>query len=706
MSPSQPDDFLQLALAHLENRDSKRLADLLRMHPDRAMEVERLRRILGAFEENGRTQDATNGTRSVEEASPSLPTDSLATITSSGRGNAGILATDEQLESGKDLGKYRLERRLGMGGMGVVWLARDTELGSQVALKFLPAVVSRDEESMRQLRREARNMLSLTHEHIVRCYTLDRVDGIAFLAMEYLRGPNLSALLRERGRGRGLEVREVLNALEQVASAIDYAHEHGCLHLDLKPSNLMLTRPAGDELVNGKAIVKVADFGLSYRTTATGSGSADTFTGGGTLAYIPPEILRNELPTTASDIYSLGATLYHLLSGQPPFLGRDLKDRVLNEPPPRLDSECTSLNEIILRCLEKEPSNRPTNARAVWQGALYLRHREVKPSVKNGLRGKLTGLFTSPKGKLPADFTAVDARGGYDGWARSIRDKRTGLEFQLVSAGSYMRGSQEGTGHQSERPRHRVEFRGPFYLATCLVTVREWRAFADGLRFHTLAEQAGIGVTLKAEGSWAMHPRANWKNPFPLLSTEYSMEDHPVTLISWSDAQQFCEQYGYRLPTEAEWEYACRAGTSDDYWWGNKQSKAVGCGNFCDTSFRSKITKAPGGPAAQGEGKSAGRLFEFDDGWAYTSPVRHYRSNPWGFHDMLGNVWEWCQDAFDPHCYEAKVLHAPVGMSGSYRPIRGGSFADGPDACRSAFRHRAAPDYASSKIGFRPLIQL
>ncbi len=707
MSSTEVDEILAQALSRIRVHDDAGLAALIQDHPEQAGEIARLREVMRLVDPDAPATPNTGDRSAVRELKefhmplPVRPSPGRLAAAQQAEGGVAI-----RLESGQQLGKYSLQRELGRGGMGVVWLARDSELGIQVALKFLSDVLTHDEESMRQLRREARNMLALTHEHIVRCYTLERVGSIAFLVMEYLRGPTLAEVLKERQRGRmqGMDSREVLIVLEQVAAAIDHAHKHGCLHLDLKPGNLMLTRVPGDLLASGRAVIKVADFGLSFRTRAPSSVSdatSNAFRRGGTLQYVSPEVLRNEMPTEASDVYSLGATLYHLVSGQPPFLGPNLVDAVLHDPPPRLAGESSSLNDVILRCLEKDPSARPASASAVLQGALYLRPREIAPSVRPGIRGRLASAFLAPKGKLPADFEAIDARAGSGGWARVVRDQRTGIQFKLVEPGEYQRGSSDETGAAPEHPRHRVEFTQPFYLAVHVVTVGQWRGFARLTQHHTGAERTGIGVTLSPDGSWGVHSKATWKNPFPLLSIDDWGDDHPVTMVSWLDVQEFCSPFGYRLPTEAEWEYACRAGTESAYWWGDRPDRGLGCGNFCDVLFREKF---PESRAAKAQVEAA--AFDFDDGALYTSAVGRFRPNPWGFQDMLGNVWEWCQDAFDPGCYQEKVRLAPMGMSGKCRPLRGGSYADAPDACRSAFRHRAPPDHASARIGFRPLVQL
>ncbi len=627
-----------------------------------------------------------------------------------GTGPHAAARANSELRAGATLGKYVLERRLGGGGQGVVWLAQDTVLSKSVALKFLPEWLADDEAAMRRLRAEAKALDLLTHEHIVKFHTLDRQGPWTFLDMQYLSGPTLSEVLTERKRARAgaLLPEEVVAVLEQVAAAIDYAHKRHVLHLDLKPGNLMLTERTEKELHRAKADevkVRVTDFGLAFRIREAASQSTTAaYVPGGTLGYIAPEILRGQTPTERTDIYSLGATLYHLISGELPFAGADMERRIQEERPPRITTAKVPREheEAILQCLEKDPDNRPASGTEVLRRILYAPPptRAQHPATPTRLRGRIQSLFTrSRPGEVLGDCEAVDPAAGAGGWARRILDKRSGLEFQLIEPGSFLIGSADGVGEAEERPRYRVEIRRPYYLSVAVVTVGQWRAFTKRASYATEAERGGSGVTLTRDRKWLMTPKAMWKNPLPMLETVDWNEEHPVTVVSWHDVQDFCKAHHYRLPTEAEWEYACRAGTDSLYWWGNDARGGETRGNFADRTFLRKFTEAD----SRDEGRS---VFPFDDRCLYSAPVRAFLPNPWGLFNVLGNVWEWCQDCFQPDAYEHKVVHDPLETTGPRRVLRGGSFADGPTACRSAFRGRRPADWASAHVGFRPLIQL
>lgn len=693
-SPPESDDPIGSIRARLERGQHVDFALEAKRHPSKAKQILAFEAVWDLFSK-----------RSFGDDERTRVLDSFVTM--AGRPAAVAHSYEAGLKPDMELAKqYVLKRPIGRGGMGVVWLARDMALERNVAVKFLPEALLDDADAMRGLRSEANNMLALTHERIVRCHTLVRDDRYLFLVMEYLRGPTMQEVLtqRQEGRANGLQVQEVLWVLEQVAPALDFAHRHACLHLDLKPANLMLTEAPPDVLVGGKVGLKVTDFGVSFRAQSalsTDGRSSEDFRPRGTVKYMSPEVLRGGAPVPASDVYSLGVTLYQLVCGQTPFTSGDIVRQVLEESAPRLSSGSASFDEAIMSCLAKDPQKRPQSASAVLKAALQRPVLVASPAAPERVLEKFTGLFKTAEGDRPQGFDVLDPRAGRDGWARMVRDPRTGTQFVLVPSGVFQMGSRDEFGRPAEHPRHRVRIAKPFYMAQSPVTIREWRAFVEITRYSTQAERSGNGVTLSIDGRWGMHPKATWKNPFPKLTIDGGGDDHPVTVVSWLDTQEFCDKFRYRLPTEAEWEYACRAGTETAYWWGDEPARGQGRGNFADESFVQKFAvKEPEITDKKGP------AFPFDDGWIYTSPANAFRPNSWDLHDMLGNVWEWCQDFFDPAYYEEKVEDGHLGLNGDMRVLRGGSFADRAEACRCAFRHRAPPDYGSARIGFRPVIEL
>jgi serine/threonine-protein kinase len=263
---------------------------------------------------------------------------------------------------GQALGKYRIVEKLGEGGMGIVYRARDEGLNRNVAVKILPPGALTDEGSRKRFRKEALTLAKLNHPNIESLYDLDNKDGVDFLVMEYVPG----ATLAERLAGGALPEKEVLTLGMQVAAALEEAHDQGVVHRDLKPGNIGVT-PKGQ--------VKLLDFGLAKVLPQAAEvditvSLTETPAMAGTLPYMPPELLRGEPTDTRSDIYSLGVVLYEMSTGQRPFrepLASRLTDAILHQLPiaprtldPRVSPE---LERIILKCMEKKQENRYQSAK-------------------------------------------------------------------------------------------------------------------------------------------------------------------------------------------------------------------------------------------------------------------------------------------------------------------------------------------------------
>ena len=259
--------------------------------------------------------------------------------------------------------RYTLEKVLGRGGMAIVWLARDEKLDRPVALKFLSEVMARDKAALNDLRRETRKSLELTHPHIVRVYDLVDSGEVAAIAMEYVEGTTLTDLRLERPN-QIFEPADLEAWLRQLCEALDYAHARGkIVHRDLKPANLMVDRH-GD--------LKITDFGISASLSDSRSRVSNVGTSG-TLAYMSPQQLMGEQPAAADDIYALGATLYELLTGKPPFYSGNLAMQVPSKVPPTIAERRAELEveggpipeaweQTIAACLAKEPEARPQSA--------------------------------------------------------------------------------------------------------------------------------------------------------------------------------------------------------------------------------------------------------------------------------------------------------------------------------------------------------
>ena len=261
--------------------------------------------------------------------------------------------------------RYTLVRILGRGGMGVVWLARDEELERDVALKFLPDLVVHDLAVLDELKRETRRSLQLTHHHIVRIHDFVQDAESACISMEYIDGPTLSAL-RVDQPNRVFEPEVLLPWIQQICGALQYAHHHAkIVHRDIKPANLML---------NGKGELKVADFGIARSLSDSVSMLTMARGGSGTLAYMSPQQLDGERASNLDDIYSLGATLYELLTSKPPFYSGGIERLIREKTPPSLAARRQDLaiesnqgipeqwEQSIAACLAKDPASRPQSA--------------------------------------------------------------------------------------------------------------------------------------------------------------------------------------------------------------------------------------------------------------------------------------------------------------------------------------------------------
>ena len=261
---------------------------------------------------------------------------------------------------GRRLGSYDVLAWLGAGGMGEVYRARDTKLKRDVALKILPAHVSRDVERLARFEREARVLASLNHPHIGTIYGVDETDGVRALILELVEGPTLA----ERLGGGPLPVREALSVARQIAEALDAAHEKGIVHRDLKPANIKVT-PDG--------IVKVLDFGIAkMRAPDEAAVEASTVTTVGTragallgtAAYMSPEQARGQAVDKRTDIWAFGCVLFEMLTGRAAFAGETVSDtiaRVLEREPDweRLPSTTpANVRRLLRRCLEKDPKQR------------------------------------------------------------------------------------------------------------------------------------------------------------------------------------------------------------------------------------------------------------------------------------------------------------------------------------------------------------
>jgi formylglycine-generating enzyme required for sulfatase activity/serine/threonine protein kinase len=635
------------------------------------------------------------------------------------------------------LGGYVLLERLGEGGMGHVYKARHRKLGRIVALKLIRKERLASPNAVARFHREIQAAAQLNHPNIVLAYDADQIGDAHFFTMEYVDGPDLAALVKQSGP---LPVALACDCIRQAALGLQHAHERGLVHRDIKPSNLLLAS-GGIQPPVGSPVVKVLDLGLARFQGNLGSDSkvgeslTQENTVVGTPDFIAPEqILNARSADIRADLYSLGCTFYFLLTGRPPFPGESLGEKLvrhqLHEPDlvellrPDVPADVTA---IVRKLMAKRPEDRyqtPGELAAVlgalpppgpgaaaiaaprspalpatydtverretteWRPAAPRRPRLIGIALAGALA--LAVLVLVPLMLLwPKDRARVKAPERPLKPAPTTADAKpqpiansVGMKLMLIPAGEYWMGSpgSEPNREPHEGPQHLVRITKPFYLGVHETTVGSFRAFVQATGYQTLAERGAGAMRYGPNGETVTDSNCTWKTPgWPLA------DDQPVVCVTRADALAFCdwlskkEKKIYRLPSEAEWEYACRAGTTTPYHFGNTISPE-----------RAAYNSNPRPVAGTGPLRIP------------SLKVGSYSPNGFGVYDMHGNVWEWCADWYDPKYYEQSPTDDPKGpASGSLAVLRGGGFEVGLAQCRSAFRFPLLPDIRHIVIGFR-----
>jgi serine/threonine-protein kinase len=291
-------------------------------------------------------------------------------------------------------GKFRVERVLGVGGMGVVVAAHHLQLDERVALKFLLPDALGDAAAVARFAREARAAVKIKSEHVARVSDVGTLpNGAPYMVMEYLEGGDLAGWLHERG---ALPVEQAVDFVLQACVAVADAHALGIIHRDLKPANLFCVRRS-----DGQLSIKVLDFGISKMTQLGGSGpSAMTHTSAlmGSPLYMSPEQMRSAKEVNPqTDIWAIGTILFELLAGKPPFLAESLPElvlRITSDPPPPIRSfrpeVPEALEAVILRCLEKDRQKRYPNVAELALALFPFAPKRSKASVE-----RISGIISA-----------------------------------------------------------------------------------------------------------------------------------------------------------------------------------------------------------------------------------------------------------------------------------------------------------------------
>jgi len=354
--------------------------------------------------------------------------------------------TTDDPRIGKVIAGYRIEERVGRGGMGVVYRAEHLNLRRRAAIKIIAPDLAESEGFRERFTREARIAAALQHPNIVTVYDAGEVDGLLYLAMQYIEGFDLSAMLRREGR---LRPYRAVDVCRQVAAALDAAHAMGLIHRDVKPANV---------LIEGRTAF-LTDFGLTKRLDGTHTELTRAGDVVGTIHYVAPEQIEGTQVSARSDVYSLGCLLYHCLSGQVPF-ARDTDVAViyahLSEDPPRLSTVrpelAGGLDAVIAKALDKSPDRRfPTcgdlinAARAVIDAAGPLADTSPPRSAREAGQDSVVGSgFTSGaevgsaiEGMRDAAAAARRPRvllGGVDANTRAVARLTLGERVDVIEA--------------------------------------------------------------------------------------------------------------------------------------------------------------------------------------------------------------------------------------------------------------------------------
>ncbi len=620
--------------------------------------------------------------------------------------------------------RYRLLELIGEGGMSRVYKAVDLQragrapAGECIAVKVLARPFDGNPATLATLEDDVRRLRALAHPNIVKLFGCERDDRTLFITMEYLVGRSLYARLHSRaivgGMPPAIDRDDAQSIIIAVAGALEYAHQQGVVHGDLKPGNVILTSAGA---------IKIIDFGMANlasrpRTARERREVAQRRPASAlTPRYASPQQMARNPPQITDDIYALACLAYELLTGTHPF-GDGSGAPTTTFPPPLRPGLTPAQHAAITHGLQLERRDRTPTVRqfldefaepaarstgnlrlaasvatllglvslaglAAWlarQPPLTARVPTPAPAAAPAPPASPATPATQPAASHAAPPHAAPPRAG-----TMLRDCPTCPQMTVLPTGNFQQGADDSpttTTSDFEKPRHAVVIAYTLAMANRDVTVGDFREFVAA----TQRDMRGCDVY---DGQWRHKTKASWADP----GFEQS-DAHPVTCISWNDAVAYAEWlsaktgHRYRLPSASEWEYAARAGGSAALPWGSEPSAACDNANVADQRAAHRY---PGWD-----------VFACDDGYVHTAPVSTYKPNAFGLDDMLGNVFQWTLD-----CWRADYTGAPNDGAArqdgdcTQRELRGGSWFSEPAYVRPAYRNHFAADYRTSSVGFR-----
>jgi serine/threonine protein kinase len=657
--------------------------------------------------------------------------------------NADDAFADRDIASallGQRIGNYRIERELGRGGMGVVYLAVHAQINQQAAIKVLAATLAADPAHRARFLREAQASSRVRHDGLVRVFDYGEIaGGPPYIMMEYLAGDQLRKQMLPRGRR--MQLAEALRIIQQIATALDAAHASGIVHRDLKPENVMLLSELAPQ---GGMRCKVLDFGiarfveapdLALRATAELTdvptvASQLLSAGLGTPGYMSPEHFTGQTPIDSrSDVYALGVMLYEMLCGQLPFTseGERLAMEQVFQIAPRPRDLAHGLpgpiDELIGEMLAKAPEMRPSMAEVAARIDSVLA-TPVAPAatpkttaaISGSHQGRLGTRIAIRRGMallLLAVLVLVGLLEVISYWlplsppAGMVRIKAgrftMGSQPQQIDAALAMARRTDCSGctrelFEREQPARQVKVPA-FYLDKTEVTNSQYSNWLNRIISHIVVEKVDnvaryvwydktLLLDLFAEKGYSgiIYLESN-NEPRRYFSVPPSRRNIPIVYVTWDGARSYCEGNGKRLPTEAEWEFAARGPEGREFPWGNTlpQCGQVAFGRGKEGAICTHTSPGP-----------------VDVGWMAQDVT------PEGIRDLGGNVAEWVMDAFEPRyppcdsiCVAPQVLTSSADGRATLRVLRGGAWFRGTEACRSAGRSRWRNDGGLGDTGFR-----
>ena len=665
--------------------------------------------------------------------------------------NASMLRVGTMLR-----GIYRIDSYLSSGGFGNTYVATNIEFNEQYAIKefFMKGVTQRDENNTtvsvsntenrdsflaqrEKFKKEARRLRQLNNPHIVKVHDLFEENGTAYYVMDYVDGENLAESLKRTGKP--MTEQEVRDILPQILDALKAVHDAGMWHLDLKPANIMLDK-------SGQ--VKLIDFGASKQMDVQKGGATASTAISYTNGYAPREQMEQNYEKFGpwTDIYALGATLYNLLTNKRPPLPTDIDDDMSEDKHLALPMHGVgdNMKRLVLWLMKTNRMQRP---KKILEIEHYLKTKESeinKEPVTDGSGSQQgTGddtIVEPPKygpsiGKQP-DPDSSNPSNPDDDNIKDSTEKSNYLWVKIVLVVCLLLGGIwyfTNTNNNTSGKKNNANTLSTTSSRSSNIQTQTY--MANGVQFKMVAVTGGtflMGATSEqdpyAESDESPVHQVTLGD-FNIGETEVTQElwqavmgsnpssfkgsKLPVERVSWNDCQTFITKLNqltgqtFRLPTEAEWEYAARGGTTTSLYNG-ENINIVGVynspnldplawyGGNCGQNY----TSSAGCDVSNGYDISGWFEKQYNDSKGGTHPVGRKQPNAYGLYDMLGNVWEWCQDWYGS--YGSSSQTNPQGPStGSFRVNRGGSWFSGAWDCRVSNRNLNAPTYASSHLGFR-----